>query len=153
MTKETKMSTMKIVMDADRHEVRVGERQVTLPPAEWAILLHLARAQGRMRTREEILQACWGDRALDVDTRTVDQHVARLRTRLRPSNPVLTVTRHGYRIRPGAVEFTDDAEIAGRIQLVKRRFGTKRSAVVSLRVEGTVLEHLERGQRARLVLS
>jgi two-component system, OmpR family, response regulator len=54
---------------------------VPLLPREYALLLHLARAQGRCAGRAELLAAVWGLR-FDPDTNVVEDHVSRLRAKL-----------------------------------------------------------------------
>ncbi|HMZ25724.1 MAG TPA: helix-turn-helix domain-containing protein, partial [Elusimicrobiota bacterium] len=56
-------------------------------------------AGGKALSREDLLERVWGlDRAMDIDTRTVDQHVARLRSKLGAEKKrVRTVKNIGYR--------------------------------------------------------
>jgi two-component system alkaline phosphatase synthesis response regulator PhoP len=74
---------------------------VSLRPKDYALLVALLRRGGRVATRAELLREVWGY-ADDVESRTVDTHVARLR-RLVESDParprhIMTVRPLGYRL-------------------------------------------------------
>lgn len=91
-----------VELDAQTHEVRRGGAVVALTPKEYDLLLCLARAQGAVMSRRELLATVWGH-AGAVATRTVDTHIAELRRKLerdpaRPSH-LLTVRKVGYRLR------------------------------------------------------
>ncbi|MGI6252951.1 MAG: response regulator [Aminivibrio sp.] len=72
-----------------------------LTPMETALLKFLAAMDGAVASRETLLEEIWGVNC-DVTTRTVDQHVARLRQKIErdPSNPQFLLTAHGagYRL-------------------------------------------------------
>ncbi|MDE2293808.1 MAG: response regulator transcription factor [Elusimicrobia bacterium] len=89
-------------VDLERHAVRVNGKYKELAPKELEVLEVLARADGRVLTREELLKRVWGydeEQSLEIDTRTVDQHVARLRRKLRPEGErLVTVKKQGYRL-------------------------------------------------------
>lgn len=72
-----------------------------LTPMETALLKFLAATGGAVASRETLLEEIWGVNC-DVTTRTVDQHVARLRQKIErdPSNPQFLLTAHGagYRL-------------------------------------------------------
>jgi len=89
-----------IDVDFDRHEVRVNGKYRRLPPREFKLLTLLIEADGRTLTREDLLQRIWGiDESMEVDTRTVDQHIARLRRNLlSEKRRIVTVKGTGYRI-------------------------------------------------------
>ncbi len=89
-------------MDVERYEVRARGKAVELTTKEFEFLKILLQAGGRALSRDQILEKVWGyDRSMDIDTRTVDQHVARLREKLGPEAPrVATVKNVGYRIKP-----------------------------------------------------
>lgn len=88
-------------LDFDRYECSIGKDPVSLTSKEWELLKLLVDARGRALSRTEILKEVWGyERGLDLDTRTVDQHVARLRDKLGPeSSSIVTVKNVGYRFR------------------------------------------------------
>jgi DNA-binding response OmpR family regulator len=92
-----------LVIDPEKHEVRVGGRSVELTRREFALLLALARAPGRVFSRDELLERAFGPESEALD-RTVDAHVMNLRKKLEPdpSRPtyVQTVFGVGYRF-PG----------------------------------------------------
>jgi DNA-binding response OmpR family regulator len=88
-------------VDFERREVRFeGGARAELTEREAALLLYLAANPGRAVSREELLERVWGIDAANLETRTVDMQVARLRERLRddPDAPevVLTVRGKGY---------------------------------------------------------
>ncbi len=95
------------VIDFSRREVRWSERERgELSEMESAILNYLVSHRKRAVSREELLTRVWGIDAQGLETRTVDMHVARLRTKLRdPSGrqapeAILTVRAHGYMAGP-----------------------------------------------------
>ena len=90
-----------ISIDFERHEVSVRGKRTRLAPKEFAILKLLVEANGKVLSRDQLLQSIWGhDQDVEIDTRTVDQHVARLRRKLgAESARVATVTNFGYQIK------------------------------------------------------
>ena len=93
-----------IVLDPERYEVTVGGKTVVLTTKEFEFLKLLLSAGGRALTRDQLLEKVWGyDRSLEIDTRTIDQHVARLREKLGAAGSILaTVKNVGYRIKADA---------------------------------------------------
>ncbi len=91
-------------LDLARHELTVDQQPVSCSPKEFELLAYLLRHRGRVRTREEILQAVWGQEAY-LDERTVDVHVRWLRTKIEtdPAAPrrLLTVRGVGYKFAEG----------------------------------------------------
>lgn len=87
--------------DFERYECQVSGESVLLGPKEWEFLRCLYGAQGKVLSRDEILKNVWGyERGLDLDTRTVDQHVARLREKLgAEASRIVTVKNVGYRLK------------------------------------------------------
>lgn len=76
---------------------RAGEL-VHLGPIEFVMLVALIEAPGHIWTRAKLVERVWG-RGAQVDKRTVDVHVARLRKALRQTNrqyPIRTVRGVGY---------------------------------------------------------
>ena len=87
-------------IDPTRREVRVAGRAVRLRPQEVALLLALARSEGRVLSREALLRLAWGYGEGGA-TRTVDKHVVALRSRLRDSAVrIVTVRGLGYKLVP-----------------------------------------------------
>lgn len=88
-----------IEVDDAKHQVRLAGRVVDLTVKEFALLSALMQAKGRVLNREQILEVVWGyANAVDVESRTVDVHVRRLREKLRDeSHRIVTVKGVGYR--------------------------------------------------------
>ena len=89
-----------VVMDLSRHEARVRGEMVALPPKEFELLrLFLANAE-RLMTRDRLIAEIWGPDYFG-DTKTLDVHVRRLRSKIEadPHEPVhlITVRGLGYR--------------------------------------------------------
>ena len=87
-----------IEMDVDAHRVRRGGRAISLGPTEFRLLKHFLEHPARVFSRERLLEAVWSHDA-DIDARTVDVHVRRLRQALNAdSRPDLirTVRSAGY---------------------------------------------------------
>ena len=86
-------------VDVARHLVHQAGRLVELTSKEFDLLVALLGANGRVLSREVLLDRVWGlDQALEIETRTVDVHVGQLRKKLgRESKRLLTVKNAGYR--------------------------------------------------------
>ncbi len=91
-------------MDPKRYEVRVNGKHRKLTRREFNLLTLLIEADGKVLSREEILKSLWGyDESMDISTRTVDQHIARLRrSLLSEKRRIVTVKPIGYKIETGA---------------------------------------------------
>ncbi|MEP6989727.1 MAG: response regulator transcription factor [bacterium] len=88
-----------LVIDRAAHLVHVDAQAVELTPTEFKLLLTLAERRGRVQARTHLLQTVW-DAAPDIQTRTVDMHVQRLRAKLGAAGDLIeTVRGFGYRIR------------------------------------------------------
>ncbi len=88
-----------LVIDCAAHLVHVGGDPVELTPTEFKLLLTLAERRGRVQARALLLETVW-DAAPDIQTRTVDMHVQRLRAKLGAAGDLIeTVRGFGYRIR------------------------------------------------------
>ena len=89
-----------IVLDLDRHEVRHRGQVVYLPLKEFELLEVLMENAGRVVTRGSLIDNVWGHDYVG-DTKTLDVHVKRLRSKLEadPANPevITTVRGVGYR--------------------------------------------------------
>jgi DNA-binding response OmpR family regulator len=83
-------------VDLDRHQVTVDGDQVALTRKEFQVLAMLARADGAVCTRNQIVAEVWG-RTWPGANRTLDVHVATLRTKLGRPELVQTVRGVGYR--------------------------------------------------------
>lgn len=87
-----------IELDRETRRVRRSSRDIHLGPTEFRLLEHLLEKPGRVFTRAQLLDAVWGMSA-EIDERTVDVHVGRLRKSLsrgRESDPIRTVRGAGY---------------------------------------------------------
>ncbi len=87
-------------------EVWVRNQPVSLTPLEFDLLVFLAKNEGKVFSRDVLLDKLWGGYDYYGDTRTVDVHIRRLRTKIEedPSNPkyIITVRGKGYKFRdPG----------------------------------------------------
>jgi two-component system response regulator ResD len=94
-------------VELERRRVVVGEHEVLLRPKEYGLLTALALEPGRVFTRQDLLDAVWGEEVI-VDERTVDVHISWLRGKLTDagldSSTIRTVYGVGYRFvvpRPG----------------------------------------------------
>jgi phosphate regulon transcriptional regulator PhoB len=88
-----------IMLDEARHRVTVDGAAVELTPKEFALLHALMASTGRVLSREFLLNRVWGyARADEVESRTVDVHVRRLRAKLGDAGRhIATVKSIGYR--------------------------------------------------------
>ncbi len=85
-------------VDRGRRQVTIGEILVELSPMEFDLLTALAVRAGRVVTRAQLLKEVWGYRS-QVESRTVDTHVAKLRSKLGSSGPaIVTARKIGYRL-------------------------------------------------------
>jgi DNA-binding response OmpR family regulator len=98
------------VIDLERREVCWSDRErADLSETESAILGMLVANRKRAVSRDELLTRIWGIEPEGLETRTIDMHIARLRTKLRdPSGrpgpeAILTVRAHGYMAGPELV--------------------------------------------------
>jgi two-component system phosphate regulon response regulator PhoB len=86
-------------IDTAAHTVRVSGELVDLTPTEFKLLHTLAERRGRVQARALLLQTVW-EAAPDIQTRTVDMHVQRLRAKLGVAGDLVeTVRGFGYRLR------------------------------------------------------
>lgn len=72
----------------------VGGERVNMPFKEFRLLVLLAENQGRIVTRQKIVERVWDG---DAQGRTLDVHMARLRSRL-PKGSIQTIVKVGYRL-------------------------------------------------------
>jgi DNA-binding response OmpR family regulator len=85
------------------------DRELDLTPNEFKILYFLARNEGRVISRAEVLLEVWGEN-LHVIERTVDKHICSLRRKMGSAAPcVASVPGQGYQFRAGARISLDDA--------------------------------------------
>ncbi len=86
-------------VDFARYTVEVKGKPVALSSKEFEFLKILIQANGKALTRDQLLEQVWGhDPSFEIDTRTIDQHIARLRDKLgSETKRVITVKNVGYR--------------------------------------------------------
>ena len=95
ITDEIEIGDLKI--DISAHRVYIGNIEVDLNLIEFKLLLYLSERNGRMQTREMLLEKVWGYNN-SITTRTVDTHIKRLRAKLGDlGNKIETVRGVGYR--------------------------------------------------------
>ena len=88
-----------ITVDRAALTVSVDGSPVELTPIEYRLLLLLLERRGRVQSRPHLLESVWQAQP-DIQTRTVDMHVKRLRTKLgRAGDVIETVRGFGYRVR------------------------------------------------------
>jgi two-component system phosphate regulon response regulator PhoB len=94
-----------VEIDKDAHAVTLDGKLVELTATEYKLLITLADRRGRVQSRAQLLESVW-ESAPDIQTRTVDMHVQRLRAKLGASGDLIeTVRGFGYRLRrPGESE-------------------------------------------------
>ena len=89
-----------LYLDRLTGRVRRGDREISLGPIDFRLLEYLLEKPGRVFSRAQLLDLVWG-RSAEVDERTVDVHIGRLRKRLskgKQRDPIRTVRGAGYAI-------------------------------------------------------
>lgn len=97
-----KISVGLLEVNVDEHLITYAGEDLSGSPTEFRLLVTLMQSPNRVYSREQLLDQVWGISA-DVDTRTVDVHIGRLRRILKPagaSKMLRTVRGFGYSIRP-----------------------------------------------------
>lgn len=88
-----------ISIDEKRYEVYADGKEIKIAPKEFGILQALMGADGFVLSRDAIANRVW-PLGVQQDTRTIDQHVARLRRKLGPARRhIETVATKGYKFR------------------------------------------------------
>ncbi|HLH49072.1 MAG TPA: phosphate regulon transcriptional regulator PhoB [Roseiarcus sp.] len=93
-----KLSAGDLDLDRETKRVRRGARDVHLGPTEFRLLEYLLEKPGRVFSRAQLLDGVWG-LSSEIDERTVDVHVGRLRKALsrgKERDPIRTVRGAGY---------------------------------------------------------
>ena len=86
-----------IVIDKNTHEVKVDGQTIDLTATEYKLLILFTEKIGRVLSREALLRDIWGYNN-DIETRSVDMHIQRLRNKLLSSkNSIFTVRGFGYK--------------------------------------------------------
>jgi two-component system, OmpR family, phosphate regulon response regulator PhoB len=93
------LSAGPIAIDRSAHRVTIDGQELTLTATEYKLLLTLIERRGRVQTRPQLLETVW-EAQPDIQTRTVDMHVQRLRSKLGDAGKLIeTVRGFGYRFR------------------------------------------------------
>ena len=95
-----------VEIDTENLSGRSDNAEITFTRREIDVLSYLAQNQDRPVSRDELLVKVWGyARNLDIETRTVDIHIAKLRRKIEvnPKEPenLITVRGAGYRLKTG----------------------------------------------------
>jgi DNA-binding response OmpR family regulator len=106
MSRRAPLVRADLVVDPDRHEVTRAGRAIPLTRVEFRLLLAILEADGRVLSRDQLLDSVYGHDGVEILDRTVDVHVGRLRDKLgdEADEPryVATVRGVGYRAAPAA---------------------------------------------------
>lgn len=87
-----------VTIDTERHLVTIADEEIVLTTTEFKLLLNLAERLGRVQSRDTLLKNVWGYNYVG-DTRTVDTHITRLRTKLGAAGDLIkTVRGFGYKM-------------------------------------------------------
>src|SRR5256886_14366201 len=93
------MTAGPLVVDKTAHRVTVAGAEVELTATEFKLLRTLIEREGRVQSRAQLLETVWRAQP-DIQTRTVDMHVQRLRQKLgKAGDRIETVRGAGYRFR------------------------------------------------------
>jgi two-component system phosphate regulon response regulator PhoB len=91
------MKLGQLTIDSEAHRVHVDGREILLTALEFRLLRTLVQRRDRVQTRETLLNDVWGLN-LNVETRTIDTHIKRLREKLGKAGTLIeTVRGVGYR--------------------------------------------------------
>ncbi len=94
-----RISVGPVELDREARRAFSGGKEMDLTHLEYRLLEVLLERRGRVQSRRQLLQAAWETNA-DIETRTVDMHVARLRSKLGEAGSLIeTVRSVGYRFR------------------------------------------------------
>ena len=84
-----------VEMDVVAHRVRRGSGAISLGPTEYRLLRHFLENPGRVFSRQQLLETVW-PHSEDIELRTVDVHIRRLRSALGEPDIIRTVRSAGY---------------------------------------------------------
>jgi two-component system phosphate regulon response regulator PhoB len=97
-TRDVVFDVADLHIDVGRRSVTVSGHEIELSPMEFDLLVALARREGGVATRAELHKEVWGYRP-DIESRTVDTHVAKLRSKIDAAGTrIVTVRKRGYRL-------------------------------------------------------
>lgn len=93
-----------IHLDFRKYEVYRGEMSIELTPLEYRMLKILIMKKEQVITRNDLLDAIWGEDEIVVSSRTIDSHIANIRKKIEddPSNPkhIINIWGVGYKLIP-----------------------------------------------------
>lgn len=88
-----------LAVDLSAMTVAVDGEPIDLTPTEYRLLISLLERKGRVQSRQQLLESAW-DVHVRIETRTVDMHIQRLRSKLGPAGALIETARgFGYRFR------------------------------------------------------
>lgn len=100
---ETIIEIAPYVIDLNKRSIALHGEEIDLTQKEYELALFILRNAGRILSRGYLLERVWGKNP-DINTRTVDTHVSRLRKKLAFSKEngwkLTSVYQHGYRLEP-----------------------------------------------------
>lgn len=95
----------KIRFDIQGNQLFLADEEVSLTQKEFELALFLFRNAGRLLSRAHLLESVWGHNA-ELNTRTLDTHISRLRKKLHLGGDagwrLISIYHHGYRLEPTA---------------------------------------------------
>ncbi len=95
---DTRLAAGSVMVDVEKHEVTVAGALVELTATEFKLLRLLIERKGRVQSRDSLLADVWNYEA-ELETRTVDTHVRRLREKLGAGADIIETLRGvGYRV-------------------------------------------------------
>lgn len=101
---QKRLQVGQIALDVERHEAAVAGHAIDLTATEFKLLRLLMERRGRVQTREHLLINVWNYET-EIETRTVDTHVRRLREKLGPeADWIETIRGVGYRMAERKVQ-------------------------------------------------
>lgn len=94
-----KVKIGELIIDFSKIQVSLKGKQIELTAKEFELLKTLIQARGRVLSRDYLLDCIWGyDRAMEIETRTVDVHIRTLRKKIKgEAGRIVTVKNYGYR--------------------------------------------------------
>ena len=100
--KELIFPDINLMIDLSGHNVFLNKKKLSIPPKEFELIVLLAENEGTTFSREDLLSKIWGyDSAKTKDSRTIDEHIKRLRKYFSDAglenNPLKTVWGIGYK--------------------------------------------------------
>ena len=99
LSTQRRLAVGPVELDREAHRAFTDGEEMELTPLEYRLLEVLMERRGRVQSRRQLLQAVW-DTTAPIETRTVDMHVARLRSKMEGQAELIeTVRGVGYRFR------------------------------------------------------